>query len=299
MKNKKTNAIILHGYEGSPDANWFPWLAGELKKHDIETLIPQLPLGEEQTKEKWVEAILEHKDEIGENTIMIGHSLGAATLLSLLPELDIPVKATYFIGGYGKSFETIHGKAADVCFPFVEQVRWKKIRKKAGQMSVVFSTNDHFVPLEESVYLGSMLQAPMQVIADAGHFQLMDGYDQFPWLLEDILKTVYVQYEEFQKMDMRIGQIKEVEPVEGSDKLLRFQIDFGETDLRQIVSGIRGYVTEYETLINKKVLYIINLAPRMIMGVESRGMLMAIGDEQTPLAFLVTDGEVSPGSKVR
>ncbi|MFT7557805.1 MAG: methionine--tRNA ligase beta chain [Planctomycetota bacterium] len=299
MQHQKTNVLLLHGMDASPDMHWYGWLTEELGKHDIRVIAPQLPLGGGQTKEVWLAAILEHREHIHENTIAIGHSLGGAVMLSLLPELDISIKKTYFIAGFGRPFSSDDPHDDEVCSPFVAQVSWKKVRKKANDMVVVFSTDDSSVPVSESVFLGSMLQSPMRPILNAGHFVAEDGYTKFQWLLDDILATHYVQYEEFSKMDMRIGQIKEVEPVGGSDKLLRFQIDFGETDLRQIVSGIRGYVPEYETLVDKKVLYIINLAPRMIMGIESRGMLMAMGDEQTPLVFLTTDTEVVSGSRVR
>ena len=121
--------------------------------------------------------------------------------------------------------------------------------------------------------------------------------------MENEEKNKYVTYEEFKKMDIRVGTIREVEPVPETDKLLKCMIDFNEKDaegnpeLRQIVSGIHEFYPDYEKLIGKQVLYIVNLEPRMIKGVESRGMLMAVGDEK-PI-FLVPESEVLSGSKVR
>ena len=129
----------------------------------------------------------------------------------------------------------------------------------------------------------------------------------------------YVKYEEFKKMDMRVGTIKEATPVEGADKLLKCMIDFGETEmvtgevspsgetspvvsvpkLRQIVSGIREFFPEYEKLVGKQVLYIINLEPRMIRGVESQGMLMAVDGKDGKPVFLTPEFEVIPGAQVR
>ena len=103
-----------------------------------------------------------------------------------------------------------------------------------------------------------------------------------------------INYEQFKKMDIRIGT---VEPVEGTDKLLKCQIDFGDPELRQIVSGIREYYPEYDQLIGKQVLYVVNLEPREIRGVMSHGMLMAVGDDK-PI-FLVPESPVAAGSKVR
>jgi len=115
----------------------------------------------------------------------------------------------------------------------------------------------------------------------------------------------YVSYEEFKKMDMRVGTIREVEPVAETDKLLRCQIDFdekdeeGNTKLRQIVSGIHEFYPEYENLIGKQVLYIVNLEPRMIKGVESQGMLMAVDGKDSHTVFLTPEVEVNAGSRVR
>lgn len=109
----------------------------------------------------------------------------------------------------------------------------------------------------------------------------------------------YVTYEEFKKMDIRVGTIKEIEPVPETDKLLKCMIDFGEETYRQIVSGIREFYPEYEKLVGKQVLYIVNLEPRMIKGIESRGMLMAVDGSDGAPVFLIPSTEVQSGSKVR
>lgn len=124
-------------------------------------------------------------------------------------------------------------------------------------------------------------------------------------------EQTFVSYDEFKKMDIRVGTIRFVEPVAESDKLLRFLIDFGpelKTEdyadidgivypVRQIVSGIREYYPDYLPLIGKQVLYIVNLEPRTIRGVTSHGMLMAVGENDC--VFLNPSKPVEPGSKVR
>ncbi len=115
----------------------------------------------------------------------------------------------------------------------------------------------------------------------------------------------YVKYEDFKKMDIRLGTIKEVIPVPETDKLLCFQIDFNEVDeegkikLRQIISGLHEYYPDYETLIGKQVLYILNLEPRTIKGYESNGMLMAVDGIDGRPVFLVSEQPAGVGSKVR
>lgn len=115
----------------------------------------------------------------------------------------------------------------------------------------------------------------------------------------------YIKYEEFKKMDIRLGTIREVVPVPETDKLLCCQIDFNELDeegkpkLRQIVSGLHEFYPDYESLIGKQVLYIVNLEPRTIKGFESNGMLMAVDGLDSRPVFLVPEVPVGVGSKVR
>lgn len=103
-----------------------------------------------------------------------------------------------------------------------------------------------------------------------------------------------VKIDDFKKIDIRVGEILEANRVEGSEKLLVFQIDFGDFGKRQIVSGIAQFYTPKE-LIGKKICAIINLKPTKIMGVKSEGMLLTSEDSQgVALLFATT----SAGGKV-
>ncbi len=106
-----------------------------------------------------------------------------------------------------------------------------------------------------------------------------------------------INYDEFKKLDMRLGKVLVAEAVPDSDKLIRFELDFGEEKPRQILSAIREWYTEPERLVGKMMLFVVNLEPRMIRGFESAGMLMAVGEGQ-PI-FLIPESDVAPGAKVR
>lgn len=101
-----------------------------------------------------------------------------------------------------------------------------------------------------------------------------------------------VSIEEFKKMDLRMGTILVAEPVEGSEKLLRLEVDFGEFK-RQILSGIAKWYKP-EDLVGKQLPFIVNLEPRKMMGLESQGMLIATSDENGAVLLLPVR-EVSPG----
>lgn len=105
-----------------------------------------------------------------------------------------------------------------------------------------------------------------------------------------------ISIDEFAKIEVKIGTVRAAEPVPETDKLLRLVVDFGEeTGPRQIVSGIRAYVADPAELIGRQLAFATNLAPRRLKGLESDGMLFAVGEGET-FAFLTPDREVPPGT---
>lgn len=110
---------------------------------------------------------------------------------------------------------------------------------------------------------------------------------------------ININYDDFKKLDIRIGIILSVEKVEGSDKLLKIILDFGEETPRQILSGIAKWFNP-EDLIGKQVPAIINLEPRKMMGLESQGMiLMADNELEQSVSLLHPQHKVPNGSVVR
>jgi len=104
-----------------------------------------------------------------------------------------------------------------------------------------------------------------------------------------------INFEDFDKADLRVAKIVEAERVEGSDKLLKLQVDLGE-EKRQILAGI-GKAYTPEELVEKSVVIIVNLEPRMMMGLESQGMVLAVKDSEN-LSVLIPEKQVVPGSKI-
>ena len=105
-----------------------------------------------------------------------------------------------------------------------------------------------------------------------------------------------IPFAEFQKLDLRVGKIEQAERVEGSDKLLKLQVDLGDS-MRQIIAGI-GRFHAPEDIIGHEIVVLVNLEHRMILGLESQGMLLAADTEDGPV-ILRPDREVPPGSKVK
>jgi methionyl-tRNA synthetase len=106
-----------------------------------------------------------------------------------------------------------------------------------------------------------------------------------------------IAYEDFAKVEIRVGTVLAAELVPETDKLIKCTIDFGEFGTRTIVSGIAEW-KKPEELVGKQLPYVTNLAPRMLRGIESQGMLLALSD-QSGLALLTPEREVEKGTKAK
>ena len=102
--------------------------------------------------------------------------------------------------------------------------------------------------------------------------------------------------DEFKKVELRVGKVLEAERVEGSEKLVKMKVDIG-TEQRQILAGI-GKTYAPESLVGKEIIVVGNLEPRMMMGLESQGMLLAANGSDGPV-ILAPEKEVSPGASIQ
>ncbi|MFA4905171.1 MAG: methionine--tRNA ligase subunit beta [Candidatus Margulisiibacteriota bacterium] len=106
-----------------------------------------------------------------------------------------------------------------------------------------------------------------------------------------------ITFEEFKKLDLRVGGIKSAEEIPGADKLYKLKVDIGGEE-RELVAGIKKFYS-IESLIGKKIAVLANLEPRVIRGVTSHGMLLAASNEdKSSLSLLVLDTDLPSGSKI-
>lgn len=106
-----------------------------------------------------------------------------------------------------------------------------------------------------------------------------------------------VAFEDFEKLDIRVGHVKDCQKVKKSKKLLQFTIDDGSGTDRTILSGIAAYY-EPADLVGKDVLFVANFPPRKMMGIESQGMILSAVNADGSLSVTTTMGKVKPGSQV-
>lgn len=107
-----------------------------------------------------------------------------------------------------------------------------------------------------------------------------------------------ISYDDFAKLEIRVGTVLAAEQIPDTDKLLKCTIDFGDFGQRTIVSGIAQFRAP-EQLVGKQLPYIVNLAPRILRGVESQGMLLAASPGGDGLALLHPDIPVPNGTRLK
>ena len=107
-----------------------------------------------------------------------------------------------------------------------------------------------------------------------------------------------VAFDDFEKLDIRVGLVTSCEKVKKSKKLLKFHIDDGTPEGRTILSGIAQYYPDPQQLVGKQVLFVANFAPRKMMGEESQGMILSAVNYDGTLSVTTTSTDVKPGSVV-
>ncbi|MGT2799731.1 methionine--tRNA ligase [Streptococcus marmotae] len=120
------------------------------------------------------------------------------------------------------------------------------------------------------------------------------------WKPEEVELTLNrkeIKFDDFEKVEIRVAEVKEVKKVEGSDKLLQFRLDAGDKEDRQILSGIAKYYPNEQELVGKKVQIVANLKPRKMMGHISQGMILS-AEHGDSLTLLTVDASVPNGSVI-
>ena len=115
---------------------------------------------------------------------------------------------------------------------------------------------------------------------------------------EAVEQSSKITYDDFKKVEIKVGEIISAEKVENADRLFRLEVSFGN-ETRQIVSGISEYYNDPQEIVGKKVPFVTNLEPRKIRGLESDGMIMAAIDrESNNFSMLEINNEIPAGTNI-
>lgn len=184
MEQKSSKKVyIIHGWEGTPEANWFPWLKKELTQKGIDAIVPLMPNTNNPNCVEWVNFLQKNLINPDENTYLVGHSLGVITILrylELLPE-GLKIGGAILVAGFS---EPIGLKELDNFFQ--TSLNYEKVKNSAKMFVAIHSDNDHIVPIEKGYLLKDRLGAELVIIPNAGHLNEGDGYFKLPIILKFI-----------------------------------------------------------------------------------------------------------------
>ncbi|MFA5029152.1 MAG: class I tRNA ligase family protein [Patescibacteria group bacterium] len=178
-KNKKQKALLIHGFEGTGDGNWFAWIKQELEKAGFEVFNPTMTTSEHPVLEQWFEELMPFVEQMGEDDIIVGHSLGAKAALHLIEKAGKKFKALYLVAPvlnaasdkeYDLLSEKWQGSDIDLLKKFSsEPYDFRKISDLVESKNVIFSDDDPYIRVESKNILPAGWNR--QVWNGFGHFQ--------------------------------------------------------------------------------------------------------------------------------
>lgn len=178
--------IIVHGYSGYPEKNWFPWLASELAKHDIEATIPAMPDSMRPNMKVWVKLLQETVGIADDEVVLVGHSIGGTTILRYLETLQSQkIRGAIVVAAPLLPLEKEHLLGMNHYFesPF----DFSKIKRAASTICAVYSTDDPAVAIASGHIARDQLADTYIEIPNGGHLNEKSGYATFPILLQEVL----------------------------------------------------------------------------------------------------------------
>lgn len=184
---KKISFILVHGWEGGPNEDWFPWLNKKLIKAGYDVTNMAMPNSMSPKNGEWVKHIEDHTDPSRE-IFFIAHSLGAASVLRYLERIDQQIKGVIFVAPYiinEKKYKSISSF-------FNKKFDWQKINKNCKKFFTIFSDNDSFVSLKQYTFMKDKTDVELIILHDKCHFSEENGnIKELPELYNLIKKEVY------------------------------------------------------------------------------------------------------------
>jgi uncharacterized protein len=179
----KNRVILVHGWEGSPQRNWFPWLRAELEKSGYDVLSPLMPNADHPKLSEWLEFLKKTVGQTDEHIFFVGHSLGAMAILRYLETLDKGkrVGGAVLVAGFSELI-----KYNELASFFETPLDYEKVKQAAARFAAVNSDNDPYVPQKFGEILRDRLGAELTIIENGGHLNTEAKCFELPVVLEKI-----------------------------------------------------------------------------------------------------------------
>jgi len=183
--------ILVHGWDGSPQNDWFPWATEKLKKIGFEVIVPLMPNPTRPEIEPWLSKLSEVVGNVDEETIFIGHSIGCQAVLRFLERLEEGQKVSKVIlvaPWMALDEETIAEEgleSIEISRPWTgTPIDFEKVKTHSNKFVSIFSDNDPFVPLNQKELFEKALLAEVMVQHNKGHFTQSDNIHELPIILD-------------------------------------------------------------------------------------------------------------------
>ena len=185
----KKRVYIVHGWEGSPENDWFPWLKKELDRISVEVKFLAMPNPKYPIMSEWIDTLDDAIGSADEMVYMIGHSLGCITILRYLEALTNHKKigGAILVAGFP---ESININELDTFFE--TPLDYKKVKESSRAFVAIHSDNDPYVPMENGELLRERLDSELILMKGAGHISASDGYIKLPIVLEKLKELMAI-----------------------------------------------------------------------------------------------------------
>jgi len=180
-----SRVFVIHGWQGSPDKCWRPWLKNELENKGFEVFVPAMPDTNNPRMSAWTEHLAKTVGRPDEDCYFVGHSLGCITIMRYLETLEENEKVggCVFVAGFTDSLGYREIKNF-----FERPIVWERIRSHCKNFIAVHSDNDPYVPLKYGDIFKEKVGAELIVKHGMKHFGDDDGITELPVVLESLLK---------------------------------------------------------------------------------------------------------------
>jgi hypothetical protein len=189
--------FIIHGWEGSPESDWLPWLKSKLEKKGFKVFVPAMPNPNTPEIKSWLTTLKKAVGTPDKETYFVGHSVGCQTILRYLGKLPAKTKVggAVFVAGW---FSLTHAAMPDeeskeIAKPWLEiPIDFAKVSEKTKNMTAIFSDNDPYVPFEENKKLFGKFCSKIIVEKGKGHMNEESKTYELPSALNAVLELAKV-----------------------------------------------------------------------------------------------------------
>lgn len=181
----RKKVIIVHGWDGSPDEGWQPWLRNELENRGYEVVAPKLPNAAHPKLSPWLDTIEKAAGKIDGNTIFVAHSLGCITVIDFLAKRVPMTKiagAIFVAGFYGET------SSPEIAEFYDKSIDIDSVTQRIGKRFVVYSDNDELIDVETSKKFAREISAEEIFLPGKGHFNEDNDVFELPEVLDVVLK---------------------------------------------------------------------------------------------------------------